>query len=87
VFEFLKLWLGRSRPQVATRLTEREALAIAREAAAGDPLCEQLAMTLVEERAEGLVWIVGSAGVGFWLQVTIDDTSGRVLEIKHGGLR
>jgi hypothetical protein len=87
VFDFFARWFGRLTPRAATRLSEQEALAIARDATTDDPLCGQLAMTLVEQRPEGPVWIVGSAAIGLSLEVTIDDASGRVLAIKHVGLR
>jgi len=87
LFDLFRRWFGCAQRKPPTRLSADDAVAIARTAAAGEPLCDQLAMTLVQERPGGTVWIVGSAGVGYSLEVTIDDASGRVLEIKHGGLR
>ena len=66
---------------------QRHDLEIARNAVVDDPLREHLAMTLVEQRTTGLVWIVGSATVGYSLQVTIDDASGDVVKVEHLGLR
>jgi hypothetical protein len=87
MWSFFRQLFGHAQLQIDTHLTEQQAISIARAAAIDEPLREQLAMTLVEPRPAGPVWIVGSAAMGASLEVIIDDASGKVLEIKRAGLR
>ncbi len=87
VFDFLARWLGKSPQPIPTRLSSDEAIAIARRAAADDPLGEDLTMATVEQRSGNAVWIVSPAVVGRHLVILIDDATGNVLEKKHVGLR
>jgi nucleoid-associated protein YgaU len=70
-----------------SRLDEDTALAIASDAAANYPNCEELSVVSLKERSGNLMWIVSSATVGRTLQVSIDDVSGKVVEIKESGVR
>lgn len=70
-----------------SRLDEDAVLAIARDAAAKYPNCEDLSIVSLEERSGNLMWIVSSATVGRTLQVSIEDAGGKVVEIKESGVR
>lgn len=87
MFDFIARWLGKSTQSSPTRLSSDEAIAIARRAAADDPQCENLALAKMERRSGNATWIISSATVGRMLEVWIDDTTGRVLEIRHIGTR
>jgi hypothetical protein len=87
VRKFLGRLFHNQRPAIATRLSSDQAVAIARAATPDDPLCEDLAMTMVEERDGKPVWIVSSATIGLTLLVVIDDENGRTLEVKRLGVR
>lgn len=87
MFDFIARWLGKSTQSSPTRLSSDEAIEIARRAAADDPQCENLALAKMEMRAGNATWIISSATVGRMLEVWIDDTTGRVLEIRHIGTR
>jgi hypothetical protein len=80
MFGFFKR-LRRSKQSTAqTKLSHDAVLAIARRAAANESLAEDLALMRLEQRAGRTIWIVSSATVGSRLHVTIDDSSGEVLE-------
>lgn len=87
MFEAIARWLGIKKKSTQTRLVQNEALAIARRAAAHEPLAQELAIVRIEERDGHPVWIVSSATVGIKLWVVIDDASGEVLDVKRGGIR
>lgn len=79
--------MGRRRTARRFRLEQAEVLAIARRAAVGDSLCEQLSLVTVAERSGRQVWIVSSATVGQMLEVWVDDGTGEVLDIRRVGVR
>jgi hypothetical protein len=87
MLDFIARWFGKRKHPAQSRLSSDEALAIARRAAAGDPLLEYLSLVKIEQRSGNATWIVSSATVGRMLQVSIDDASGNVLEMKHIGMR
>ena len=70
-----------------TRLSKDEALAIARRATADDPLCQELNLAAIEQKSGVAVWIVSSATVGLVLEVSIDDATAEVLEVRRLGVR
>ena len=86
MFQFISRWL-RGEPNIQTRLSADEAIAIARSATSDDLMSRHLALTTVEERDGAVVWIVTSSTVGQMLQVIIDDATGKVLDARHIGLR
>lgn len=80
--DLLRRWLGRPEA-VRTRLSYDEAVAIAREAARGHQMAEELQMTVVNERAGRPIWTVTAAVIGSNLVVEIDDETGQVLEVRR----
>lgn len=83
------LWLRKmfGRPQdsrPAYRLTELEALEIAR-CALDAP--RPLHVVSVTQTDQGAQWLIGTATVGSGTTVRIDDTTGEVLERKRWGVR
>jgi hypothetical protein len=87
VIAFISRWLKSGKIHRQTRLSNDEALIIARNAAPYDPLSADLGVTTVENRSGHLTWLVSSATVGLALEVTIDDASGNVLEVRRTGIR
>lgn len=87
MFDFLSRWLGKDTRPSPARLSEEEAIAIARRAAMDDPQRENLTLVKLESRSGNATWIVSSATVGRMLEVAIDDATGNVLEMRHIGTR
>jgi len=87
----LHRWFGTRQdtksPKAQPRLNEEEVLAIARDVASEYPGCESLSMATFEEQSGTLIWSVSSLTIGSSLHVSIDDTTGQVLEIKRLGVR
>lgn len=83
----LHRWLVGPRNGRPTRLSRDQALAIARRAAASDPLASRLGAAILEERSGRRLWSVRSATVGLVLVVTIDDATGAVVEMERFGVR
>jgi hypothetical protein len=86
MWDAMRRWFSPAR-EAKTNLTAAQALQIARDAAASDPMGELLSITMLKERDGKPAWLVASATVGASLEVWIDDETGRVLELKHVGLR
>jgi hypothetical protein len=89
VIDFLKDLIGRSRPSVlpATRLTEKEAVAIASKALGG---ATGLAVLDVLVTSHGVEWRIGTPTLGDSEEVFVDDATGAVLRTKlyrHGPAR
>jgi hypothetical protein len=82
VVHFLKRLLFREpAPPLTTRLTEAQAIAIARRAASNHWLLDSLNIATPQRSGNGsVVWHVETAGIGSYLRVVIDDVSGTVLE-------
>jgi hypothetical protein len=74
-------------PPPQTCLTKDEALELARAAARGHSGADQLTMVSVGEIEGRTTWFVGTPTVGSALVVSIDDESGRVIEVKRHGVR
>lgn len=70
-----------------SRLSSEQAVAMAQEAAATDPLASTLTMATVVNREGAAIWVVGAPAMGRTLVVEIDDETGRVLRIERVGLR
>lgn len=87
MFKFISRWLSGKTANIQTRLSADEALAIARSATSGDSMSQHLARTTVEERSGSVVWIVSSATVGSMIEVSIDDATGKVLDVQRIGVR
>jgi len=88
MFAFLKsIFGGSSRP--ATRLSEAEAMEIARKALARDdiPLFVKEVKRRADGTADGLEWVIGTATIGSGYTVRIDDATGAVLEVARWGVR
>jgi acetylglutamate kinase len=85
ISRILNRWFGRS--HTSTRLSQEQAVQIARQAAAGQLNCELLGLATVEEQNGKRIWAVSSATIGSSLLVRIDDESGDVLEVKRQGVR
>ena len=66
------------------RLTDAEALALAREALGGRM---PLFVSGVSAAADGVVWTVGTATIGSGCWVSIDDATDTVLECRRWGVR
>lgn len=87
MFKFISRWLSGKASNIQTRLSADQALAIARKATSSDALSRHLGPTTVEERSGSVVWLVSSATVGGMLEVSIDDATGEVLDVRHVGVR
>jgi uncharacterized membrane protein YkoI len=87
MFKLISRWLSGRSSNPQTRLTADQALAIARSATPNDALSRHLGLTTVKERSGSVVWIVSSATVGQMLEVSIDDATGEVLDVRHVGVR
>jgi len=87
LFAFLKsIFGGPGRP--ATRLSEREALEIAREALARDvPLFVKEVKRRSVGPADGPEWVICTATIGSGHTVRIDDATGAVREVARWGVR
>ncbi len=86
MFEFIHHFFTRHTQQTKTKLAEEEVLIIARDAA-DQPLRDSMCMIKVEERKGRLVWTVASATIGSGLEIAIDDATGKIINIKHVGVR
>lgn len=73
-------------PQVATRLSADEAVALAR-AGAGGANIDTLNMATVEVRDGHPVWVVSEAAIGSVQVVEVDDATGAVLSKYRRGIR
>ena len=82
-----RLIRGAPPPVLPTRLTEAQAIELAREAAGDHWLRAALKVATPERRADGtIVWRVVTNGVGSFLHIVIDDATGAVVErIEHHG--
>jgi uncharacterized membrane protein YkoI len=87
MLKLISRWLSGKASNIQTRLSADQALAIARSATSGDALSRHLGHTVVEERSGSVVWMVSSATVGQMLEVSIDDTTGEVLDVRKFGVR
>jgi hypothetical protein len=68
-------------PPPATRLSEAEAIELAKTAAGDHGLRRALNVATAERSASGAVlWTVRTNGVGSFIRVVIDDANGTVLE-------
>jgi Peptidase propeptide and YPEB domain len=87
IYAFLKsIFAGAGRP--ANRLSEAEALEIARKALPGDmPLFVKDVKRRSDGLADGLEWVIGTATIGSGQAVHIDDATGAVLEVVPWGVR
>ena len=75
------LFGGATSPPNATRLTEAEALALAKEAAGDHWLRNALTVAVAERNADGtVVWTVETGGVGSSLRFVINDATGAILQ-------
>jgi hypothetical protein len=66
------------------RLSEAEALDIARDAIGGSM---PIAVTTVITTPEGIEWHIGTATIGSGMRVRIDDATGAVLDRTKWGVR
>jgi hypothetical protein len=65
------------------RLSEAQAISLAKEAAADHWLRDKLSVATAQRNEHGaVVWNVVTGGVGSHLSVVIDDASGAVLELR-----
>jgi uncharacterized membrane protein YkoI len=87
MFKLISRWFSGKAANIQTRLSAEQALAIARSATSNDALSRHLGPTMVEQRSGAVVWIVSSATVGQVLEVSIDDATGEVVDVRHVGVR
>jgi uncharacterized membrane protein YkoI len=87
MFKLIERLFGHKPTNIRTRLTADQALAIARSATADDSLSRHLGPVKLEDRLGAPIWIVSSATIGRMLEVSIDDATGKVLEVRHSGVR
>ncbi|HET9957434.1 MAG TPA: hypothetical protein VFQ61_23205 [Polyangiaceae bacterium] len=87
MFARLLRWLRPSKPNPVTRLSEAQAIELARRSAAPDSLAEQLTWARLDTSGVGPRWIVGSSTIGLVLEVVVDDATGEVLEKRTLGVR
>jgi hypothetical protein len=87
VYAFLKSIFGKAgRP--ATRLSEAEALEIARKALRRDvSLFVKDVKRSTGGPADGIEWVIGTATIGSGQTVRVDDRTGAVLEVARWGVR
>jgi hypothetical protein len=87
MFHLLNRWFGKNNLSAKPRLEKNKVITLAREAASEYPNSEELSIVTIEERSGALIWIVSSATVGRMLQVSVDDASGEIVDIKQVGVR
>jgi hypothetical protein len=87
MLSWLRQWFGEDDAVHSTRMTPPEVIAVAKEAAKGEPLHERLQHAKVREQSGTLIWYVSSDGKGATLIVTVDDATGEVLETALRGVR
>lgn len=69
-------------------LTEPEAIKLAQDAIKDSNFAELLTIaTLNKDSGGNLTWVIGSATIGSGLEVTLDDESTRIIDIKEVGIR
>jgi hypothetical protein len=86
VFDLLRSLVGRpvvpARPRC--RLTEEEAIEIARQALERDtPLYVQD----VVQTEKGVEWLIGTATIGSGVAIRLSDESGKVVDCRRWGIR
>lgn len=86
MFKFIKRFVS-GRGSADARLSGEQAIAIAKQATADDPLSGLLSLTSFDHSSQPPRWIVHSATVGRFLIVTIDDATGEVVQIKRAAAR
>lgn len=86
MIDFLRQLFGR-RTAPSLRLSERDALTLARVAAAAHPMVDTLAIATSSVEEGMSVWQVRSATVGKMLVVTIDDATGAATSMRESGIR
>jgi hypothetical protein len=87
MFKRFQRWLRPATPRVTTRLSEAQAIELARRSTVGDPLAEQLTWAKLDTSTGAPRWLVCSSTLGLVLEVVIDDASGAVLEKRTVGKR
>jgi hypothetical protein len=70
-----------------TRLSSAEAIELAKQAAAQDPLGPILSLATVQNRSGQLIWSVSAPVLGRTLEVEVDDQTSRILAMHHRGVR
>lgn len=70
-----------------SRLSKDQAIRIAQAGAAGYPNSGDVQLVAQEPTDRDRLWILSSATVGRTLQVSVDDSTGEVVEIKEFGIR
>ena len=87
MLKFIARWFHKREEDLPTRLSKKEALSIAREAAANKWMGKYLGMVSVEMQAGTPVWCISSTTRGQILLVFVDDTTGKVIEMRTVGIR
>ena len=81
----LRKLLGKSAPaRPPCRLTETEALQIARKELGGEM---PLYVTKIAQTERGIEWQIGTATIGSGATISIDDATGAVIERGKWGIR
>jgi hypothetical protein len=82
-----RLIRGAPEAPIATRLSEAEAIEIAKRDAANHALRDKLNIATATRAANGtVIWTVETQGIGSFIYVVIDDATGTVLERRvHEG--
>jgi hypothetical protein len=83
-----RLLRGSPPPPIPTRLTESEAIGLARRAAGDHWLREALKVASPQQGASGAaIWIVETGGTGSSLRFVIDDANGDILDRNERNTR
>ncbi len=87
MIDLLRGLVGLSPRRPATRLTEADALGLARKALPAGASGAGLIVTGVQRNGPSLRWIVSTATVGSGTTMSVDDATGQVTEVTAWGLR
>lgn len=69
------------------RLSKDQAILIAQRGASAYPNCDDIRLVTREPTDDSRLWVLCSATVGRNLQVSVDDSTGDVVEIRELGIR
>jgi hypothetical protein len=84
---FFRWMTGAQAGEPIARLSERQALEIARQAAPNPAEAEKLVLLRRELAGGQLVWLFWTPGIGSTLQVAVDDVTGAVVRNERKGGR
>jgi uncharacterized membrane protein YkoI len=84
---FIRQMLGLGEPGLKSILSARQACEIAETVVAGGHYAGKMSFSKLENRDGKLTWLISSVTIGSGIIVTIDDTTGAVLQNERWGIR